>query len=148
MKKTLVILITVCILCSLLVSCNISKSSIAGSYKTEIIESYYSYELIINKDFSFSLKTIEDDGHQRYFVFYTGTVQFNSKNNTGFFIIDDNESTSQSVPYDNPPSTFSIMDSGDIMVTFEDKNYTNSNGYTRYYNALHVSSHTQFFTKQ
>lgn len=148
MKKVLALLLLICVLCVLLASCSIGKTAITGTYTATLMNTDdrpADYELIIGEDMSFILRVPEREGYDSTFS-YSGTVEFNSKSNTGYFFVEEIKSDStwyQDFYTYNDPMKFEKTDSGNIVVVF-DTGYSQ----TYYRNGVNTRNHAELFIKQ
>ena len=148
--SALFFLATVLLFVTLLSSCAGEKTDVYGTYigRLAIIK--------INRDNTFTMeslnKPVSEDGEEvtpeedKYAL--SGTVEFNSKTNVGYFFKKEGK--------DNAPVFFSISDSGNMVVVFDDTSRSVSGTYvsyrisgkTTYNNMFYGSEHTELFEKQ
>ena len=148
--SALFFLATVLLFVTLLSSCAGEKTDVYGTYIGK------SAKIKINRDNTFTMeslnKPVSEDGEEvtpeedNYVL--SGTFEFNSKTNTGYFFKKEGK--------DNAPVFFSISDSGNMVVVFDDTSRHFSGtvlsydtfGNTTYKNMFYASGHTGLFEKQ
>ena len=151
--SALFFLATVLLFVTLLSSCAGENTDVYGTYIGRFAK------IKINRDNTFTMESlnkeeepVSEDGEEvtpeedSYAL--SGTFEFNSKTNTGYFFKKEGK--------DNAPVFFSISDSGNMVVVFDDTSRSVSGDYvsysifgkTTYKNMFYGSGHTELFEKQ
>ena len=156
MKRTVsaLLLLAICLSCAaLLSSCAPEGVKIDGTYLGDVAK------IEIKSDNTFTMESIKKDSSEngngngeeeppedRYAL--SGTVEFNSRTNTGFFFHNGGK--------ENAPIAFMISDSGNMVVVFDDTSRSVKGDYVSYRiwgtdsyrNMLYGSGHTELFEKE
>ena len=147
--SALFFLATVLLFVTLLSSCAGENTDVYGTYIGRFAK------IKINRDNTFTMESLnkeeqpasEDTPKEDNYAL-SGTVEFNSKTNVGYFFKKEGK--------DNAPVFFSISDSGNMVVVFDDTSRSVSGPYvsysifgkTTYRNMFYGSEHTELFEKQ